>query len=283
MPRIDAHHHLWRYDEQEFSWIGDDAAALRRDFLPEEFAQVMTGAGVDAAVAVQARCSLEETHWLLSCAAAMPRIAAVVGWVPLRSDMLPSVLDELAGETRLRGVREILQDQPPGCLLDDAFNRGIRELTARGLTYDLLLRAGQLQEATRFVDLHPNQPFVLDHAAKPPIRNGQLEPWRANLRTLAERPNVLCKLSGLVTEADWHRWTEHDLHPYLDTCLQAFGPARCMAGSDWPVCLTATSYNGWWELLERWCASLSASEQGQIFGGTAQGFYGCAEKVVVVS
>lgn len=276
MQRIDAHHHLWRYNEQDFGWIADDAAGLRRDFLPEDLTQAMAGAGVDAAVAVQARCSLDETRWLLTCAASTPKIAAVVGWVPLTSDTLTGVLDQFAHEPRLAGVREIAQDQPPGFLLDAHFNRGIRALTARGLTYDILIRAGQIQEATRFVDLHPNQPFVLDHAAKPHIANQQFEPWRTELRALAERPNVLCKLSGLVTEAHWQRWTEHDLQPYLDTCLEAFGPARCMAGSDWPVCLTAASYSRWWSVLERWCAPLSPAEQKQILSGTAARFYGLA-------
>lgn len=277
MQRIDAHHHLWRYNEQDFGWIGDEAAALRRDFLPEDLTRAMAGAGVDAAIAVQARCSLDETRWLLTCAANTPKIAAVVGWVPLNSDTLTSILDQFAHEPRLAGVREIAQDQPPGFLLDTAFNRGIRELTARGLTYDILIRSGQLLEATRFIDLHPNQPFVLDHAAKPRIKDQQLAPWQTELHRLAERPNVLCKLSGLVTEAHWHRWTEQDLQPYLDACLEAFGSARCMAGSDWPVCLTAASYDRWWQVLERWAAALSSTEQQQILGGTAARFYGLAE------
>lgn len=285
MPRIDAHHHLWRYNEQDFSWISDDAAALRRDFLPTEFAQVLADTGVDAAVAVQSRCLLEETKWLLACAETTPQIAAVVGWVPLTSGTLSTLLDQLSGEPRLAGFREIVQDQPPGFLLTDAFNRGMLQLTARGLTYDLLIRASQLDEAIRFVDLHPNQSFVLDHAAKPLINFRQLEPWRADVHKLAERPNVLCKLSGLVTEAHWQRWTEHDLYPYLDTCLQAFGPTRCMVGSDWPVCLTASSYRRWWQVLERWSAPFSSAEQEQILGGTAAQFYGCdpdaADKLAV--
>ncbi len=271
--RIDAHHHLWQYNEREFGWIGEEAAALRRDFLPAEFDSVLASSHVDAAIAVQARCAIEETRWLLECAAQSPRIAGVVGWVPLHSRDLPSVLDEFTGNPCFVGVREIAQGQPSGFLLDSAFNGGVRELTQRDLTYDVLIHATQLGEAIRFVDLHPKQQFVLDHAAKPPIAAGQTEPWRSTIQQLAQRSNVMCKLSGLVTEAHWQRWTERDLQPYLDTCLEAFGPGRCMAGSDWPVCLVATSYAQWWQVLERWAERLSVHEQQQIFGETAAAFY----------
>lgn len=276
IPRIDAHHHLWHYTEQEFSWISEAASALRRDFLPREFQEVLQTSGIDMAIVVQARCSVEETRWLLQCAAETPEISKVVGWVPLASDELPALLDLFSDQSGLAGFREIVQDQPAGFLLADAFHRGIRELTRRDLTYDILIRAGQLEEARHFVDLHPYQRFVLDHGAKPDIAHNELEPWRSDLRQLAERPNVLCKLSGLVTEADWQQWTEYDLQPYLDICLEAFGPERCMIGSDWPVCLTATTYRRWWQVVERWCRRLSMDEQAQILGGTAARFYGCA-------
>lgn len=275
-PRIDAHHHLWHYSQEEFPWIEDAAAVLRRDFLPEQFADVLDEAGLDLAISVQARCSVEETRWLLRCAAASPKLARVVGWAPLASPSFAAVLEEVAADPYLAGFREIVQDQQPGFLLEPAFGRGINQLTRHSLTYDLLIRAGQLPEAIEFVDLHPDQAFVLDHAAKPAIAGGLLEPWRSFLKQLAKRPHVMCKLSGLVTEADWQRWTENDLHPYLDTCLEAFGPARCMAGSDWPVCLLATSYGHWWKVLERWAAPLSSHEQEMIFGGTAANFYGCS-------
>ncbi len=272
--RLDAHHHLWHYNPQDFGWITDEA--LRRDFLPSELEDAMAEAHVDRAVAVQARCSVEETHFLLQCAAETDRIAAVVGWAPLAAADLSQHLDTFCSDPHFAGLREIAQDQPAGFLLDPAFNAGIRELTARDLTYDLLIRAAQLGEATHFVDLHPQQRFVLDHAAKPPIAQGELEPWCDGIQQLAQRSNILCKLSGLVTEADAQRWTEDDLHPYLDICLEAFGPARCMAGSDWPVCLVASSYARWWQVLARWAQPLSTPEQAQIFGGTAAAFYGCS-------
>ena len=272
--RVDAHHHLWQYNAKDFGWIEDAAAALRRDFLPQEFATVLASAEVDASVVVQARQSLDETAWLLACAEQSRAIAGVVGWVPLADGRVSSILRELCGHPRFVGVREIVQDQAAGFLLDPALNEGICHLTAHDLTYDLLIRCGQLEEAIRFVDLHPNQRFVLDHAAKPPIARREREPWATSLRRLGQRGNVLCKLSGLVTEADWRRWTEADLHPYLEACLEAFGPQRCMAGSDWPVCLVASSYADWWGLLERWVQPLSVAEQQQIRGGAAASFYG---------
>lgn len=273
--RVDAHHHLWRYNAEEFPWIGDDAAAIRRDFLPADFDALLAEAHIDASVVVQARCSMEETRWLLKCAAQSDRIARVVGWAPLSSPELSAVLDELSGHAYLAGFREIAQDQPSGFLLAAEFNHGIRELTVRGFTYDILIRAGQIEETTQFVDLHPKQQFVLDHAGKPEITTRRLDAWNKQIKRLSERPNVMCKLSGLVTEADWRKWTEADLTPVLDTCLEAFGPTRCMAGSDWPVCLVATSYARWWKLLEDWTAQLSPTERAQILGLNAASFYGC--------
>lgn len=272
--RIDAHHHLWRYTEAEFGWIGDEAALLRRDFTPDDLLSAMAQARVQAAIAVQARCSLEETFWLLECASRTPRIAAVVGWAPLVSPELDRQLDVLAKYPRFVGVREIVQDQPTGFLLAPAFEAGVRELTARDLTYDILVRAGQLREVIEFVDRHPKQRFVLDHAGKPEIAEARREPWRSLLQELAQRSNVMCKLSGLVTEADWQQWKENDVRPYLDTCLEAFGPERCMAGSDWPVCLVASGYVRWWQLLEHWLAPFPEQLRSNVLGETAHRFYG---------
>ena len=188
--RIDAHHHLWHYSDKEFGWIGDRAAALRRDFLPGELEEAMKGAAVDLSVAVQARCTVDETHWLLACAATSACIAGVVGWVPLASATLGATLDPLAANPRFIGVREIVQDKAPGFLLGSAFNEGVRELTSRRLTYDILIHAGQMAEVLQFVDRHPKQRFVLDHAAKPEIAARTIEPWRSQLKELAQRSNV---------------------------------------------------------------------------------------------
>jgi L-fuconolactonase len=266
---VDAHHHLWRYTPADFGWLTDEMASLRRDFLPADLVDALASASVDATVAVQARQSLEETDFLLACAAATPAIVGVVGWVPLTSPELPGILDRLSNNPRLAGVREIAQGQPAGFLDDPALNAGIAQLTPRSLTYDILIYEHQLPEAIRLVDRHPAQSFILDHAAKPRIASGDLEPWATHLRELARRPNVTCKLSGLVTEAHWHTWSPDTLRPFLDLCAEAFGPRRLLAGSDWPVCLVASSYARWWTVLRSYFAFFSAEEQSRIFAANA--------------
>lgn len=272
--RIDAHHHLWHFNDAEFSWIDDSMAILRRDFLVAELRRQLEATGIDATVAVQARESIEETQWLLETARLSSFICGVVGWAPLAADDLSEILDGFHASSKLVGFREVLQGKPDGYLGQAAFNRGIEELGRRGLTYDVLLYERQLPEATHFVDRHPKQQFVLDHAAKPKISKRELEPWRRNLGALAQRPNVYCKISGLVTEADWETWTPESLVPYLDACVEAFGVDRLIAGSDWPVCLLASSYQGWWEVLAHFFASFSEGEKVKIFGGNAIKFYG---------
>ena len=270
--RIDAHHHLWRYDAQEYAWITDEMAAIRRNFLPGDLRDALGAARVDAAIAVQARQTLEETEWLLDCAHEATQIAAVVGWLPIAADNFSFFLDEVCSP-KLAGVRHIVQAEPDGFLDDPGFNRGIAQLAARGLTYDVLIYERQLQEAIHLADRHPWQPFVLDHAAKPRIATGELEPWTAKMRELAQRPNICCKLSGLVTEANWSAWNLETLRPYLDVCVEAFGTDRLMAGSDWPVCLVAASYAGWWAVLEEYFSAFSANEKEKIFGANAAAFY----------
>ncbi len=248
-------------------------ASLRRDFLPAELEQEIRAAGVQGTVAVQARETVEETNWLLECARSLPAIRGVVGWAPLASDNLAAVLDGWSEERRLVGLREIAQGKPAGFLDDELFNRGVRKLAERNLTYDVLIFQNQLPEAIRFVDAHPRQRFVLDHAAKPRIAAAELEPWRTHMHELARRENVVCKVSGMVTEADWERWTPEALQPYLDLCVEAFGPGRLMVGSDWPVCLVAASYSRWWEVLRQYFAAFGAEEKQRFFGGNAVEFY----------
>jgi L-fuconolactonase len=273
MLRIDAHHHLWHYHPAEFSWIEDDMAALRRDFLIDDLSRELQTAGIDATVAVQARESLEETRWLLECAQSAPFIRGVVGWVPLEASDLAEILSRINNASSLVGFREIVQGKPDGYLDRPEFHRGIRQLTSLNLTYDILIHERQLIEAARFVDQHPNQRFVLNHAAKPKISKSELEPWKTNLHQLARRPNVSCKISGLVTEANWQHWTLESLRPYLDECLEAFGPDRLLAGSDWPVCLLASTYAQWWDLLTLYFADFSEDETSRIFGANAVEFY----------
>lgn len=275
MPRIDSHQQFWFYSRDEYDWIGDGMAAIRRDYLPADLKAELPAAGLDGSVAVQARESLEETRWLLQLAAESPNLVkGVVGWVPLAAPNIAETLDSLADENALKGVRHLVQGEPdPDFLLRPDFNRGITALLGRNLVYDILLKERQLPVATAFVDQHPDQVFVLDHIAKPKIAAGELEPWATNLRHLAERTNVYCKLSGMVTEADYHHWRPEHLTPYLDTVLDAFGPNRLLFGSDWPVCLVATSYTAWAQLVQSYLGNLTSTEQDAIFGGNAAEVY----------
>lgn len=274
---VDAHHHLWSFTEAEYGWIGEDMAEIRRDFTPQMLRSQLVAAGVDASVAVQARQSLEETDWLLSVAADSPVIDGVVGWFPLSDpDVEKEIVRRLDTEAggRLVGARHVVQDEPdPRFILGSAFNRGVDVLGRQGLVYDLLLFERQLPEAIEFVDRHPNQRFVLDHVAKPLIAKGEMEPWATRIRELSRRENVSCKLSGMVTEARWENWSRETLEPYMDQVFEAFGPKRLMFGSDWPVCLVASSYEGWYQTVRSYCASLSADEQAWVFGRSVEQAY----------
>jgi L-fuconolactonase len=273
-PVVDAHQHFWTYDPREYDWIGDDLAAIRRDFLPEDLAREIQAAGVDAVVSVQARQTLEETRWLLDLAERNDFVAGVVGWVPLASASVADTLAELAASPKLRGVRHVLQGEPdPDYAARPDFDRGIASLHGFGLAYDVLVYERQLPAAIALVDRHPDQVFVVDHAAKPRIRDAVLSPWRERMRELARRPNVFCKLSGMATEADLRGWTRASLEPYADVVLEAFGPARSMFGSDWPVCLAACPYSRWLATVRELCGRLSAAEQEMVLGGTARRAY----------
>ena len=268
--RIDAHHHFWCYDPAEYGWIDDSMPALRRDFLPADLQREIAAVGIDGVISVQARQSLAETHWLLEQMAEHDVIKAVVGWVPLVSPDVKEILGDLAYAKALKAVRHVVQDEPDDqFLLRDDFNRGIDALAEFWLAYDILIYERHLPQTIEFVDRHPYQRFVVDHLAKPRVKAGELEPWATNLRRLAERENVYCKLSGLATEADWANWTEDQLRPYLETALEAFGPERLMFGTDWPVCLLATDYRSWYDIVQRFAARLSPDEQARILGGTA--------------
>jgi L-fuconolactonase len=269
---IDAHHHLWRYSAIEYEWIDDRMATLRRDFLPADFIDELTKTGIDGAVTVQARQTLEETQWLLKLAGKHKEILGVVGWAPIASTDFETSLHTLANP-KLVGLRHVVQAEPKSFLDGEDFNRGIRAMRGTGLVYDLLIVEHQLAEAIRFIDRHPQQMFVLDHIAKPKIAAGETEPWRARMQELSRRSNVSCKISGMVTEDSWSQWSIKSLRPYLDTVVNAFGAKRLMAGSDWPVCLVATDYAQWWQLLRSYFADFSNDERANIFGATASRIY----------
>jgi L-fuconolactonase len=276
MQRIDSHQHFWRYSKSEYGWITDEMADIRKDFLPPDLKPELDQSGFHGTVAVQARESTEETLALLRLADEYPDvIQGVVGWVPLAAPDLEETLLRLSGEKALRGVRHLVQgERDPDFLSRADFNRGIAALRRHGLVYDILIFERQLAATIAFVDRHPDQVFVLDHIAKPKIGAGLLEPWARQIRDLALRPNVYCKLSGMVTEADYHSWRPEQLTPYMDVVLEAFGPHRLLFGSDWPVCLVAATYSEWANLVQQYLSRLTLSEQDAIFGGTATQVYG---------
>ena len=272
--RIDAHHHFWSYSAAEYPWIGKGMERLARDHLPKDLAPLTAAEGIDGTVAVQARQSLEESRWLLELAAANPLIRGVVGWVDLRSTHDEDQLREFAKRPKFVGVRHVVQDEPdPRFLLGESFLHGIDKLATFGLTYDLLLYPHQLPAAVELVGRFPEQPFVLDHLAKPRIKAGELDPWRQDLKALASHGNVFCKLSGLVTEADWQGWKRADFTPYLEVALEAFSPERLMFGSDWPVCTLAAEYADVVGIVTDFLASLAEAERESILGGNAIRFY----------
>lgn len=248
-------------------------AEIRRDFLPSDLANAITAAGIDGVVSVQARQSLNETEWLLHLAQENAFIKGVVGWVDLAASDVGIQLERFVAGGKLKAVRHVVQAEPDDFLARGNFNRGIAELRRFGLAYDILIVERQLPQAIAFVDAHPEQRFVLDHLAKPRLRDGVLEPWRRHLRELARRPNVYAKVSGLVTEADYRSWSASQLAPYCDAALEAFGPRRLMFGSDWPVCLVACPYVRWASLVRGYIGRLSPDEQAWIMGNTASEAY----------
>lgn len=271
---IDAHQHFWRYDRREYEWIDDSMACLRRDFLPDGLKPELERAGFQGCVAVQARQTFEETRWLLELAAAAPFVLGVVGWVDLQSPQVHSQLETFAKNPKLVGVRHIVQSEPDDrFLLRPEFLRGISELEEFDLAYDILIYTWHLPVAAEFVRHFPRQRFVLDHLAKPPIKSGRLQPWARGIRELAAFPNVLCKLSGLVTEADWDSWKPEQIAPYIDVAFECFGPDRLMIGSDWPVCTVAASYTRAMDVVKNYLCHQPAQVQAAVLGENARRFW----------
>ncbi len=250
--------------------MDDRMSAIRRDFLPEHFRDEISRVGIGGSVAVQARQKLQETEWLLELAHQYDFVRGVVGWVPLADPDVSRHLERFSADSRLKGVRHVLQDEADeNYMLRTDFNQGVASLARFGLTYDILIFERHLPQAVRLVDMHPDQIFVVNHVAKPRINMHALSPWRDYIVRLGERENVYCKVSGMVTEADWQGWTYEDLEPYLDSVLSAFGPRRLMFGSDWPVLLVACGYGRWFDIVNRYISRLSPPEREWILGGTA--------------
>ena len=272
---IDAHQHFWHYDPTRCAWITDAMAMLRRDFLPSDLEPELAQNGVDACVLVQVEQSERETEFLLQLGDRSEKIAGVVGWIDLASLNIVEKLRQYTRFKKLRGFRHIVQDEPDDrFLLREEVVRGVQALNDFGYTYDILIYPKQLPAAVELVLRLPEQRFVVDHLAKPMIRENILEPWASQMRAIAKFPNVYCKVSGLVTEAKWESWEEKDFWPYLDVVCEAFGAKRLMFGSDWPVCLLASNYSEVKQLIECYAQNFSSLEREQIFGGTAAHFYG---------
>ena len=272
--RVDAHQHFWRYDPQRDKWIDDNMSVLKRDFLPDEFGRELAANQMDASILVQVDQSEAETHFLLELADAHPSIAGVVGWVDLRSFAVTERLEYFSQFEKLRGFRHIVQAEPDDFLVQPEFVSGVTALGPFGYTYDLLVYPRQLPAAIRLVEKLPQQAFVLDHIAKPDIKSGLLHPWREHIFALAQNSNVFCKLSGLVTEADWENWKPEDFNPYLDVMFESFGPERLMFGSDWPVCLLAANYGQVKSLIADYVRRNAPDHEDAIFGENALRCYG---------
>ena len=274
---IDAHQHLWRYRPPGPGWMADGMEGLRRDFLLDDLRVVTAEAGVTGTIVVEAERTVEETAWLSRVAASGDLICGVVGWAPLTIPAVISELERIASLPKMKAIRHPLHDEADDLfVLRDDFNRGISALKRFDLRYDILIFEKHLPQTIQFVDRHPDQVFILDHVAKPRIRDRALSPWRENIRELARRGNVYCKISGMVTEADWHTWSAESLSPYIETVLEAFSARRIMFGSDWPVVNLATSYRRWIDTVRAAIAQLSTTERERILAGTAIEAYGLA-------
>ncbi len=275
--RLDAHQHFWKYDIVTHSWITDEMKVIRRDFPPGDLFPLLEETKIDGSVAVQADESLRETEYLLDLADQNKWIKAVVGWADLGGDQLEDVLDQFSSQKKLKGFREVLQSKDPEYMLRKEFIRGVHKLGKRGYTYDMLIFPEHLDASLQLVSKCPDQPFVIDHLAKPNIKDREWKEWKKKMALLAERELVHCKLSGMVTEADLKKWKPEDLQPFLEITLELFGPKRLMYGSDWPVCLVAGEYEQVFEVVDRFTDSLSAGEKARILGETAKEFYGIKE------
>jgi L-fuconolactonase len=271
---IDSHQHFWKYDPAEYPWIDERMGVLKCDHLPVNLAVAQAPIGFEGSIAIQARQTLEETRWLLDLAHKDDRIKGVVGWVDLRSEQIDDELADFSGHPKFVGVRHVVQDEPDErFILQPDFLRGIGKLKEHGLTYDILIYPAQLPATLEFVPQFPDQPFVLDHIAKPHIKDGTLEPWATQITQLAKFPNVHCKISGMVTEADWSNWGSENFSPYLNVVLEAFGPERLMIGSDWPVCRLAGEYQPVMQLTIDWLRVHAPGHLDDILGNNCLSFY----------
>ena len=271
--KIDSHQHFWQFDPVRDAWIDDSMQIIARDFLPNDLKPILKESQVGGCVAVQADQSEVETHFLLNLAAQNPFIKGVIGWVDLKAEDLPQRLEYFSKNPLFKGVRHILQGEKEGYILQDSFLKGIGQLKDFNLTYDILIYPHQIKEAIELVKKNPEQPFVLDHLAKPYIKDKKIKEWASDIKQLAAFKNVHCKLSGMITEADWNHWQSSDFKDYMSVVLEVFGEDRIMFGSDWPVCLLAGSYQHVIRIVEDFIQNLSSTDRNKIMGENARNFY----------
>ncbi len=276
---IDSHQHFWKFDTERDGWITDEMAVIKKDFLPKQLLPELQQAGIEGCVTVQASESEEENQFLLSLASENEFIKGIVGWVDFCADDVEERLAFYAENKRMKGFRHILQKETNrSFMLQPAFTKGIAKLERFRFTYDILIHHDQLSFIPQFVALFPNQKFVIDHLAKPNIKNNEIKNWQKQIRLVAQHQNVWCKVSGMITEADWNLWEPKHLTPYLDAAWEAFGADRLMFGSDYPVCNVAGGYSRWANVLKEYTAQFSNDEKALFWGDTATSFYNLEEQ-----
>lgn len=271
--KIDSHQHFWNFDKDRHDWIDDTMTVLKSDFLPRDLKPHLEQHSIDGCVLVQVDQTEAETEFLLGLAAQYAIIKAVVGWVDLRAKNVKERLTYYAQNSYFKGVRHIVQSEKSDFLLRDDIQNGINELRSLNLTFDILIYPNQLESAIQLAKKFPNQKFILDHLAKPYIKDQRISAWKEKMQRLAEAPNVSCKISGMLTEADLSEWKQEDFNPYLDVVFEAFGEERVLFGSDWPVCLLAGTYDEVLNLVTSYTAGFSVTQKKKLFGGNASRIY----------
>jgi len=271
--RIDSHQHFWKFDPVRDSWIDETMSNIQRDFLPEDLLPILNENQFSGCVAVQASQSEEETHFLLELASKNDFIKAVVGWVDLRDENISDRLQHFTAHKKLKGFRHVVQGEADDFMYGEAFRRGIKALTAFDYTYDILIFERQLSAAVSLVSDFPDQKFVIDHIAKPDIKSGSINSWKKGIEEIAKYDNVWCKISGMVTEADWKNWKAEDLKPYLDVIFENFSIDKILYGSDWPVLNVASDYHEVVKTLEDYISKFSFEDQNKIWFENANSFY----------
>jgi L-fuconolactonase len=273
MRIVDAHQHFWKYDTQIHGWIDKEMLVLQKDFMPSDLKIVFEKNQVDACVSIQVDQTKEETLFQIECAKSNAFIKGIVGWIDLFDNNIEETLYNYKENKTLKGFRYILQGKEKDFMLQPKFISGLKKLATHNYTYDLLIYNNQLNEAIELLKELHNLPIVLNHIAKPNIKNQDIQDWNKQISAISKFENLSCKISGLVTEADWANWTEKDLYPYLDIIIDSFGIDRVMFGSDWPVCLLASSYEKWLSLLKSYFSRFSTLEQEKFFALNCESFY----------